>query len=426
LYRFLGGFDGDTPVAGLIRDPHGVFDGTTSLGGDNSDSGTVFSLTPPARPKAKWTHQVLYRFKGGPKDGANPQSSLLMDGAALYGTTLTGGPGDFGTVFELTPPTAPGASWKEKLLYIFKGGADGAFPEAGLIMDAGGALYGTTTEGGINACAFGGGCGTVFKLSPPAARGTAWTETVLYRFKGGADGLGPQAGLIADDKGDLFGTTVGGGTGCFATGCGTVFKLAPPAAGGKRWTETVLYRFRGGADGANPVAGLTADANGVLYGTTKLGGTGCDDVGCGTVFELTGTGFVTLTPFSAFSPELLEIDLDPNPADDAFLLLSELTLGARSNGIDPPSESVALGIGPFTTEIPPGSFTRSGPGLFTFEGVIHGVDLQLVIEAAGGKRYKFSAAGQRANLTGTRNLVPVVLTIGDDSGKASVDAQIGP
>jgi uncharacterized repeat protein (TIGR03803 family) len=281
LYRFLDGFDGDTPVAGLIRDPHGVFYGTTQ-GGGGLGRGTVFSLTPPARPRTKWTEQVLHRFSGGLKDGRNPQSVLLMHGATLYGTTVAGGPGDFGTVFQLTPPAARGTGWTEKLLYIFKGGTDGAFPMAGLIIDARGALYGTTLGGGNSTCNA-NGCGTVFKLSPPAARTNLWTETVLYRFRGGTDGFGPLAGLLAGAKGVLYGTTGFSGTGCE---CGTVFELAPPAAGRRVWTETVLYRFRGGTDGARPAAGLVADAKGVLYGTTQEGGTGCDDAGCGTVFKV--------------------------------------------------------------------------------------------------------------------------------------------
>jgi uncharacterized repeat protein (TIGR03803 family) len=167
------------------------------------------------------------------------------------------------------------------VLYPFKGGSDGAFPEAGLIIDTAGTLYGTTHQGGNNACQ-GAGCGTVFKLSPGAS---GYTETVLHRFTGGSDGNGPAAGLVADAKGDLFGTTIAGGTGCFAAGCGTVFKLSPPA-GGSQWTETVVYRFRGGRDGENPAAGLISDTNGVLYGTTERGGTGCDDAGCGTVFKV--------------------------------------------------------------------------------------------------------------------------------------------
>src|SRR5262249_16596832 len=134
LYGFLEGADGDTPVAGLIRDPHGILFGTTFLGG-GSGNGTVFALTPPL-PHKTWTEQVLDRFAGGAADGANPQSALLMDGADLYGTSWLGGSSGFGTVFALTPPTAGGAEWNEKLLYSFKGGTDGAYPLAGTLRVA--------------------------------------------------------------------------------------------------------------------------------------------------------------------------------------------------------------------------------------------------------------------------------------------------
>jgi uncharacterized repeat protein (TIGR03803 family) len=279
LYRFLDGFDAATPAAGLIMDPHGILYGTTQ-GGGGSGNGTVFSLTPPAPRKKRWTEQVLYRFAGPPNDGAMPVSGLLIDGGELFGTTSVGGASSNGTVFRLRPATG-GTGWTEEVLYAFKGGSDGAFPTAGLIIDAAGALYGTTSQGGSNACQ-GAGCGTVFKLSPGAS---GYTETVLHRFTGGSDGIGPAAGLFADAKGNLFGTTIAGGTGCFAAGCGTVFKLSPPAAGGNLWTENVVYRFRGGRDGERPAAGLVADKNGVLYGTTERGGTGCDDAGCGIVFK---------------------------------------------------------------------------------------------------------------------------------------------
>ena len=127
---------------------------------------------------------------------------------------------------------------------------------AGLIADNEGALYGTTTIGG-------GGAGTVFKLTPPAKGQTAWTETVLYRFTG-SDGGSPYAGLIADDSSALYGTTIFGGI----SNSGVVFKLTPPAKGQTAWKETVLYNFKGGSDGSYPTAGLIADEQGALYGTT--------------------------------------------------------------------------------------------------------------------------------------------------------------
>ena len=129
------------------------------------------------------------------------------------------------------------------------------------------------------------GCGTVFKLTPPAKGQTAWTETVLYSFcsqPSCSDGVNPYAGLIADKEGALYGTTLAAGVAQLG---GTVFKLAPPAKGQTAWTETVLYRFSGGSDGADPFAGLIADKQGALYGTTIGGGSGCSS-GCGTVFKL--------------------------------------------------------------------------------------------------------------------------------------------
>jgi uncharacterized repeat protein (TIGR03803 family) len=171
----------------------------------------------------------------------------------------------------------------ETVLYRFTGGSDGSDPRGGLIADKEGALYGTTRKG-RNGISCGGDCGTVFKLTPPAEGQTAWTETVLYRFTGGSDGREPFAGLIAGQQGALYGTTIRGGTGNGGSGFGTVFKLTPPAKGQTAWKETVLYRFTGGSDGSEPIAGLIADKEGALYGTTEVGGGNNNN---GTVFKLT-------------------------------------------------------------------------------------------------------------------------------------------
>ena len=236
------------------------------------------------------------------------------------------------------------------------------------------------------------------------------TETVLHSF-GPAPGDGgiPFAGLIADSSGNLYGTTFQGG----ASGFGVVFKLSP---GG---TETVLHSFTRFGDGTNPAAGLIADSNGNLYGTTESGGASER----GTVFKLTGTGFVTAVPFSAFRAKL-EIDLDKKPNEDRFELQSSFTLGHASNGINPAAEKVKLQIGAFTTTIPPGSFKGTGFGPFKFRGVIDGVILKVLIEPTGTKRYAFLAKARDANLTGSVNPVTVTLTIGDDSGMTSVKADI--
>jgi uncharacterized repeat protein (TIGR03803 family) len=162
-----------------------------------------------------------------------------------------------------------------KILYVFKGGADGSYPYAGLISDSQGNLYGTTVEGGGSGCYESQGCGTVFKLARDG------TETVLYAFQGGNDGAAPYAGVISDSQGNLYGTTAGGGgSGCNGYGCGTVFKLTPDGA------ETVLHSFTGGSDGSNPQAGLLLDSGGNLYGTTQYG----DAQNAGVVFKVAPNG----------------------------------------------------------------------------------------------------------------------------------------
>ncbi|MGA8733069.1 MAG: choice-of-anchor tandem repeat GloVer-containing protein [Terriglobales bacterium] len=191
------------------------------------------------------------------------------------------------------------AEWDEKVLYSFQGGGtDGSLPAGGVIFDKAGNLYGETIEGGSTACPP-GWCGTIYQLSPPTQKGGAWTETVLYVFKGHNqnDGSSPSGSLIADTAGNLYGVTGYGGSGpCVlfgtATGCGTVFELSPPKTKGGKWTETVLYNFQGGNDGDLPTGPLVLDSSGNLYGATEFGGgkgTTCDVFyggNCGTVFKM--------------------------------------------------------------------------------------------------------------------------------------------
>jgi hypothetical protein len=148
------------------------------------------------------------------------------------------------------------AEWKEKVLYSFQGTPDGAVPTGAVVFDKAGNLYGATGDGGASNCDGPGQCGTVYQLSPPVQEGGSWTETVLYVFKGHAynDGATPEGGLVIDAAGNLYGTTGYGGSGpCTllggAVGCGTVYELSPPAEHGDPWTETVLYSFQGGHDG---------------------------------------------------------------------------------------------------------------------------------------------------------------------------------
>jgi uncharacterized repeat protein (TIGR03803 family) len=256
LYSFTGAADGGRPLAGLIADSVGHLYGTTANGG-SQQHGAVFKLD-------KTGETVLYSFTGA-ADGIRPYAGLIRDSAGnLYGTTMWGGPGGpsgSGIVFKLDTVGT------ETVLYRFTDGADGARPQAGLIRDAAGNLYGTTFHGGVKTgiCASSGGCGVVFKLD------TAGAETVLHSFKGG-DGANPIAGLIGDLAGNLYGTTSSGGK----SNRGVVFRL-------NKTGETVLYSFTGGADGARPYAGLIRDSAGNLYGTTVAGG----GANYGAVFKLT-------------------------------------------------------------------------------------------------------------------------------------------
>jgi len=241
------------------------------------------------------TYTVIHTFTGG-LDGTSPYAGLTMDrGGNLYGTAYSGGIGQ-GTVFKLKHS---GSSWIFTPLYEFQGGNDGAYPEARVIFGPDGSLYGTTSGGGAGGS---GCCGTVFNLKPPPTACMValcdWTETVLYRFKGGTDGNGPNE-VVFDPEGSLYGTTVAGGAGNCQTGCGVVFKLTPSSGS---WTEKVLYQFSGGADGATPFAPVILDKAGSLYGTTYAGGNlACEaGYGCGAVFQLTpsGAGWLENTLYS--------------------------------------------------------------------------------------------------------------------------------
>src|ERR1700691_2091764 len=222
----------------------------------------VLGLAAVVIPRAQaQTFKVIHSFTGG-SDGGNPLDGFIADSAGnLYGTTNAGGASGYGVVFKITK------SGVQSVLYSFVGGTDGEFPEGGLIRDKVGNLYGTTTAGGGVE-----NSGIVFVVS------AAGVEQVLYTFPGGTNGATPQAGLAIDAEGNLYGTTTAGG----ANGNGIVFKLTKK---GTQWTETVLYTFGTGADGAIPVAGVILRGTS-LYGTTSAGGA----YGYGTIFQLTRSG----------------------------------------------------------------------------------------------------------------------------------------
>lgn len=264
LYSFMWGTDGANPAGVLAMDEQGNLYGTTESGGIGN-LGTVFELTPTG------VETVLYHNFSGWR-GWPPGSALVRDGNGnLYGTAFQGGHAGCnnragcGTVFRVRPEGTG------TVLHHFKAGQDGWGPNGGLVLDSAGNLYGTTVYGGTHSG------GTVFQITPNR------TERVLHSFAfDHKDGLAPAAGLVHDGAGNLYGTTRYGGPNLCGGGnsCGTVFEIT--SAG----EEKVLYAFTGEPDGSNPAASLVLDSKGNLYGTTETGG----DFGCGTVFELNAAG----------------------------------------------------------------------------------------------------------------------------------------
>jgi uncharacterized repeat protein (TIGR03803 family) len=272
LYSFAGAPDGLGPLGSLVIDKTGNVYGVTG-GGGLYRRGTVFELTPSS--SGQWAENVLYSFGSSPNDADYPQAGLIFDSDGnLYGTTYEGGAYGFGTVFELSPSDE--GNWTESVLYSFAGAPnDGSNPMGGVVLDDSGNLYGTTQRGGVGTVA----AGTVFELSP--ASGGGWVEAVLYTFQASDDGAFPWAGVIFDSSGSLYGTTQEGGGLCGQTGCGTVFKLS---SSGGVWTESIIHRFSQ-KDGIGPEAPVAFDSAGNLFGTTFEGGSG----GMGEIFRLKPT-----------------------------------------------------------------------------------------------------------------------------------------
>ena len=308
LYSFQGGTDGATPVGSVVFDKAGNLYGATQDGGSSNcasiyQCGTVYQLAPPAKKGDPWTETVLYVFQGNAnRDGASPFGGLVMDGVGnLYGTTAYGGTGNCvllgtlmgcGTVFELSPPTQKGGAWTETVLYSFATAKQGYVPWGDLAFDSAGNLYGATEFGGGYGTTCNGFyqyCGAVFELSPPKTNGGSWTEKVLHGFKGGTDGANPNGGLVLNQIGDIYGTTLAGGNqNCMysgSVGCGTVFRLKAPTKKGVAWSERELHVFTGGKDGGQPNGELILDAKGSLYGTAGGG----NARGGGIAFRLTAS-----------------------------------------------------------------------------------------------------------------------------------------
>ncbi len=264
--------DGASPMSGVTIDSSGNnLYGTASLGGTHN-FGTVYRVH---RSGPGWVFAPLYSFQGD-SDGYEPHARVIVgpDGS-LYGTTARGGGScSCGTVFKLrpspNPPVSASSPWHETILYRFTG-ADGDYPLSEVAFDRAGNLFGTTMRGGSY------DSGTAYKLAPSNGN---WTENLVHTFGGSGDGYYPASGIAIDTSGDLYGTAPNGSP----YGQGVVYALTPS---GGSWIYNIRYEFRDGNDGAGPVGGLIFDGSGNLFGETSVGGTGNG----GTLFELAPPGW---------------------------------------------------------------------------------------------------------------------------------------
>jgi uncharacterized repeat protein (TIGR03803 family) len=360
LHTFHGS-DGEDPVSGLVLGSDGNLYGTTISGGAKN-CGTVFKITQ----SGKFTS--IYSFKGG-NDGCQPRASVIRDAAGnLYGTTSSGGRSNEGTVFKINN------SGRESVIYAFTGGTDGGEPTANVIRDVKGTLYGTTTNGGIRSCDTPtSGCGTVFKID------STGKETVLYAFgKIANDGEFPSGNLVMDSSGNLYGTTDIGGD--FIEG--TLFKVDPSG------TETLLHSFNPTTgDGMGPNS-LSFAPGGILYGTTLGGGV----LGSGTVFTLDPQGNETILYSFANTPDG---DGPAGPvARDAAGNLYGVTVSGGSTGCDC---GIAYKLDSSGTETILHEFTQGPDGGFPLgrlyvnrQGVVYGTASEGGLGGENGTVFKIT------------------------------------
>lgn len=268
LHSFGGSGDGSLPESGLTSDGHGNLYGVTYYGGAFG-AGTVFELSPPAQGQTSWTETVLHSFQGPPTDGWSPTAGVALDRSGnVYGTTGGGGPNSLGVIYELSPPAAPGGVWTETLIYDFGYGHISSKNGGGVTFVRGN-LYAVTAKGGE-------GFGNVLELKPPVQSGGTWLVKQIFAFNGGTGGTEPlyQGGaLIADAEGNLYGTA----RDPLGEGGAFVFELSPPSSGNGQWTQTVLSYVN-----SYTAAPLVFDQTGNLYATANAS----QEYGPGAVYEL--------------------------------------------------------------------------------------------------------------------------------------------
>ncbi|HEV2132732.1 MAG TPA: choice-of-anchor tandem repeat GloVer-containing protein [Terracidiphilus sp.] len=482
LYSFQGNPDGASPAGALAEDSSGNIYGTTYSGG--AGQGTVFMINSAGQ------ESLCHTFAGNP-DGAFPNGGLITNpaGSTLYGTTQSGGSINAGSVFQLALP----CSGADTVLYNFNYSVDGYFPLAGVILGASGDLYGTTEGGGTlgNGTVFaidpakqfdvppfpvalsdgmnpnaglvqdqngnlygdttmGGtnGLGTIFEVNPSGQ------ITTLYSFTGQSDGAYPYGTLVIDSKGNLYGTTNDGG----ANGLGVVFEYSPSSPG----QVTALHAFAGVAngDGANSIAGLVMDSAGNLYGVTQVGGTACANSsnGCGTIFEIDASGnYSVLHSFNGTDGYLpyanLILDAKTNllygttnqggaanlgtvfkyalpsaipaltvtakfAANSSGFQLQAFVTQSGGPAINPSTQGMTLAVGSpqiYSVTIPASSFNTANKGWYTFNGSINGVSLQCRVSQQGANIYEVQVQASGVNVTSQHN-PPITLTFGPNTG----------
>jgi hypothetical protein len=305
LHSFTGnGGDGASPYANITVDAHGNLFGTTFQGGNDNCAlgsglgcGTVFETAAPTGGSHAWTTSTIYTFEAG-TDGGFPDSPLTLGvHGVLYGTTPIGAGGN---VFSLSPPATQGGTWTFQNLYSFTGSTDGALTLGTNLLVIDGAVYGVTTTGGASTrCT--GGCGTLFRLLPPAS-GTTWTYQRLISFKGGPHGAAPVWVAGPDASGHGYVAMSGGP--------GAILSVTPPTGAGKPWKDAVIYSFSGKHYGNAPT-NLLIGTGGALFGIRGV-------YAHGVVFELTppaaqGDPWSETTAYQFQGPYSAPTSLAPGP-----------------------------------------------------------------------------------------------------------------